>query len=69
VLGHIVGVGAVLALILMKPFWSKATRDAAAYVETTGNPDQDQPASPSLRWPGWKGGKPRLLILQVPDEC
>ncbi len=43
VLGHIVGVCVVLALILVKPIWSRATKDAIVEAETTGNSEQDQP--------------------------
>ena len=43
-LGHVVGVGLVIALMLLKPIWSNATGKAAPETEATDNSDQDRPA-------------------------
>jgi hypothetical protein len=42
-LGHVVGVGLVISLNLLKPIWSHATGKAAAETEPAEDSDQDRP--------------------------
>lgn len=50
-LGHIVGVGLVISLILVKPIWLHATGKALPETEAVEDPDQDRPAvGPNIRY-------------------
>ena len=44
VLAHVVGAGVVIGLNLLKPVWSRATRDAISEAESTAKPAQDSPS-------------------------
>ena len=43
VLGYITGAGVVLLLILMKPVWTRATRDATTYRRAPADAEQENP--------------------------
>jgi uncharacterized membrane protein YccC len=44
VLGHIVGTGLVIALNLVKPIWSRATRNSESQPESSGDHDAERPS-------------------------